>query len=59
MSKKAFLDIKESILELKSLLSKQKTLKGEKRLKSLLFIKIESLKHVSKKQIVYLPISEP
>ncbi len=39
MGKKAFLDIKESILELKKLLSKQHTLKREKRLKSLLLIK--------------------
>jgi len=39
MGKKANLEIKESVLELKRLLSKQKTLKGEKRLKSLLAIK--------------------
>ena len=39
MGKKAILDIKESDSELKKLLLKQKTLKGEKRLKSLLAIK--------------------
>mgnify|MGYP000017610326 FL=1 len=39
MGKKAILDIKESNLELKKLLVKQQTLKGEKRLKSLLAIK--------------------
>ena len=39
MGKKAFLDIKESILTLKKLRSKQHTLKREKRLKSLLLIK--------------------
>ena len=41
MGKKAYLDIKESVSELKNLLRKQNTLKGEKRLKSLLSIKIE------------------
>ena len=39
MGKKAILDIKESDSELKKLLVKQQTLKGEKRLKSLLAIK--------------------
>jgi len=39
MGKKANLDITESVLELKRLLAKQKTLTGEKRLKSLLAIK--------------------
>jgi len=39
MGKKAILDIKESNSELMKLLLKQKTLKGEKRLKSLLAIK--------------------
>jgi transposase len=39
MGKKASLDIGESVLDLKNLLGKQKTLKGEKRLKSLLIIK--------------------
>lgn len=41
MGKKAFLDIKESDSELKKLFSKQKTLKGEKRIKSLLAIKTQ------------------
>ena len=39
MGRKAILDIRESDLELNKLLLKQKTLKGEKRLKSLLAIK--------------------
>ena len=39
MGKKAYLDIKESVSELKTLLSKKSTLKEEKRLKSLLLIK--------------------
>jgi hypothetical protein len=39
MGKKAFIDIKESDLELKKLLVKQRTLKGEKSLKRLLAIK--------------------
>jgi hypothetical protein len=39
VEKKAILAIKESDLELKKLLAKQQTLKGEKRLKSLLAIK--------------------
>ena len=39
MRKKEILDIKESDLELRKLLAKQQTLKGEKRLKSLLAIK--------------------
>lgn len=39
MGKKANLDITESVLELTKLLAKQKTLKTEKRLKSLLAIK--------------------
>ena len=39
MGKKAQLDIKESISELKKLLIKQKTIKGEKRLKCLIEIK--------------------
>jgi transposase len=38
MGKKAILDITESVLELKKLLLKQKTLKTEKRLKSLIAI---------------------
>ena len=39
MGRKAILEIKESDSELKKLLLKQKTLKAEKRLKSLLSIK--------------------
>jgi transposase len=39
MGKKANLDIKESVLELKNMLKKQKTLQTEKRLKSLILIK--------------------
>jgi hypothetical protein len=39
MGRKAILEIKESESELKKLLLRQKTLKGEKRLKSLLSIK--------------------
>ena len=39
MGKKAISTIKESVSELKNLLGKQTTLKGEKRLKSLLSIK--------------------
>jgi hypothetical protein len=39
MEKKAILDRKESDLELKKLMAKQQTLKGEKRLKNLLAIK--------------------
>ena len=39
MGRKAILDIRESDSELNKLLLKQKNLKGEKRLKSLLAIK--------------------
>ena len=39
MGKKAYLDITETVLELKKLLAKQRTLKTEKRLKGLLAIK--------------------
>jgi hypothetical protein len=39
VGRKAILEIRESDLELNKLLLKQKTLKGEKRLKSLLAIK--------------------
>ena len=39
MGKKATLDITESVSELKKLLLKQKTIKGEKRIKCLLDIK--------------------
>lgn len=39
MGKTAYLDITESLSELKSLASKQQTLKGEKRVKSLIYIK--------------------
>jgi hypothetical protein len=38
MGKKAELEIRESSLELKKLLLKQKTIKGEKRIKCLLEI---------------------
>lgn len=40
LGKKAILDIKESVLELKNLIGKQKTLKVEKRLRSLIVIKL-------------------
>jgi hypothetical protein len=39
MGKVEYLNITESILELKILASKQKNLKGEKRVKSLIYIK--------------------
>lgn len=39
MGKKAVLNIKETVVELNNLLRKQKTLKKEKRLKSLLLVK--------------------
>lgn len=39
MGKIAYLDIKETLAELNVLLSKQKNLKGEKRVKALIFIK--------------------
>jgi hypothetical protein len=42
MGKKAELEIRESSLELKKLLLKQKTIKGEKRIKCLLEIKSRS-----------------
>lgn len=41
MGKKAYLDIKESVSDLKAIVSKQKTLKGKQRAKSLLFIKTD------------------
>ena len=44
MGKIARLDISESLTELKSLLSRQKTLKGEKRVKSLIYIKMDKFR---------------
>ena len=44
MGKTAYLDIKESLTELKALLLKQKNLRGEKRVKSLIFIKTKKFK---------------
>jgi len=44
MGKTARLDISESLTELKSLLSRQKTLKGEKRVKSLIYIKMDKFR---------------
>jgi hypothetical protein len=38
------LDISESLITLKELVSKQKTLKGEKRVKSLIYIKTKKFK---------------
>ena len=39
MAKIAYLDITETLAELNVLLSKQKNLKGEKRVKALIFMK--------------------
>ncbi len=44
MGKIAHLDITESLTELKILLSRQKTLKGEKRVKSLIYIKMNKFR---------------
>ena len=44
MGKVAYLDITESLIELKELASKQKTLKGEKRVRSLIYIKQNKFK---------------
>jgi transposase len=44
MGKTAYLEIKESLTELKNLASKQQTLKGEKRVKSLIYIKMNKFK---------------
>jgi transposase len=44
MGKPAYLDITESLSELKGLASKQKTLKAEKRVKSLIYIKLNKFK---------------
>ena len=44
MGKVACLDIAESLIDLKELASKQKTLKGEKRVKSLIYIKQNKFK---------------
>ena len=44
MGKIASLDISESLIELKELVSKQTTLKGEKRVKSLIYIKTKKFK---------------
>jgi transposase len=44
MGKIASLDISESLIELKELVSKQTTLKGEKRVKALIYIKTKKFK---------------
>ncbi|PQB03298.1 hypothetical protein BST83_00370 [Polaribacter filamentus] len=44
MGRIASLDISESLIELKELVSKQTTLKGEKRVKSLIYIKTKKFK---------------
>ena len=67
MGKIAHLDISETLTELKRLLSRQKTLKGEKRVKSLIYIKmnplcinnrIEKLFIGSLKSYIYLNIKQ-
>jgi hypothetical protein len=44
MGRMASLDISESLIELKELVLKRTTLKGEKRLKSLIYIKTKKFK---------------